>query len=287
MHTTLPSVCLPSTIWITGKTNSLFVIFTKSQNMKNLLLLCSALSLAGCNSSPSNSDLENFLEPKFASCQNIKLVDIKKTNGYEEDNHYRVDFSYGIELKDASRLKEIKAIWLQEHERSIQAQTAYAERDQRVAAMRQEIQALEKESAPRYEQFDDRKLNYFQSLSTADGRARQDQYLAALNAWRLNPPEELRKKQEELKTYEQAFREQWGHYKYQILGKVDSTISRFYRQGCHIASSKFTEGMLLAHSKAAEQTDDISQWFEIRPIQMKGSVTMRKTENGWRALSDR
>lgn len=76
--------------------------------MHKRLLLCSALALAGCNSSPSNGDLENFLEPKFAACQNIKVIDIAKTNGYEEDGYYRVDFTYGIALKDVRQLQEIK-----------------------------------------------------------------------------------------------------------------------------------------------------------------------------------
>lgn len=79
--------------------------------MTKRLLLYSPLALTGCNSVPGNSDLENSLEPKFASCQNIKLVDIQKTNGYEEDGYYRVEFTYGVALKDASQLKEMKAVW--------------------------------------------------------------------------------------------------------------------------------------------------------------------------------
>lgn len=255
--------------------------------MTKRLLLCSALALAGCNSAPGNSDLENFLEPKFASCQNIELVDIQKTDGYEEDGYYRVEFTYGVALKDASQLKTMKATWQQEQERSAQAKTAYAERDQKVSALRKQIEALEEESTPRYEQFDDGQLHHSQGISATRVLTPQEQYSAALDAWRRNPPEPLRQKQEELKAYEQAFRDQWGNNSYQFLGQVGAAVSKFYRQGCADASDKFTRSMLQGHAQAADQSSDPGHWFEAREIQMKGSVAMRKTENGWRALSDR
>ena len=84
--------------------------------MKKRLLICSALALAGCSSSPGTSDVKKFLEPKFASCENIEIVDIKKTNGYEEDGYYRVEFTYGIELKDPSMLKQLLHTHEQEKE---------------------------------------------------------------------------------------------------------------------------------------------------------------------------
>ena len=253
--------------------------------MKKLLLLCSALALAGCNSAPDNSDVENFLKPKFASCENIKVVDIKKTNGYKEDSYYRVEYTYGIALKDAAQLKEMKAMWQQEQERSSQAKVAYAERDKKVAALRKQIEAMEEKSAPRYEQFDDGQLHHSQGISATRVLTPQEQYSAALDAWRLNPPEPLRQKQEELKAYEQAFRDLWGNYSPQFLGQVGSAVSKFYRQGCPSASYKLTEGMLQGQAQAADQTNDPSHWFEAHEIQMKGKVTMRKTENGWRALN--
>lgn len=254
--------------------------------MHKRLLLCSALALAGCNSSPSNGDLENFLEPKFAACQNIKVIDIAKTNGYEEDGYYRVEFTYGIALKDAGQLQEIKTLWQQEQERSAQAKTAYAEREQRVALLRKEIETLEQASAPRFEQFDDGQMHHSQGISATRVLTPREQYLAALDAWRNHPPEALRLKQQELKAYEQAFKDQWGNYSYQFLGQVGPAVSRFYRQGCPSTTYKFTQGMLEGHAQAAEQSNDPSHWFEARELHMKGSVTMRKTENGWRALSD-
>ena len=85
--------------------------------MKKLLLLCSALALAGCNSAPGNSDVENFLEPQFASCENVKVTNIKKTNGYEEDGHYRVEFTYDIELKDPDTLTRMRQTYQEERDR--------------------------------------------------------------------------------------------------------------------------------------------------------------------------
>jgi hypothetical protein len=52
--------------------------------MKQLLLLGAALALVGCSSAPSEGDIEDFLESRFAPCKNIKVVDITKTNGYEQ-----------------------------------------------------------------------------------------------------------------------------------------------------------------------------------------------------------
>lgn len=42
--------------------------------------------------------------------------------------------------------------------------------------------------------------------------------------------------------------------------------------------------MLQGQARAVDQNKDPSQWFEVHETQMKGTVTMRKTENGWRAL---
>lgn len=84
--------------------------------MKQLLLLGAALALVGCNSAPSEGDIEDFLESRFAPCKNIKVVDITKTNGYEQDGYYRVEFAYSLELKDAKALRAAKARWQEEND---------------------------------------------------------------------------------------------------------------------------------------------------------------------------
>lgn len=76
---------------------------------------------------------------------------------------------------------------------------------------------------------------------------------------RLHAPEALLQK---LKAYEQACRDQREKNSYQFPGQVDSAVSKFYRQGCPGTSYKFTKGMLQSQAQAANQTDDLSQWFE-------------------------
>ena len=85
--------------------------------MKKRLLICSALALAGCSSSPGTSDVKKFLEPKFASCENIEIVDIKKTNGYEDDGYYRVEFAYAIKQKNPDALKDLVRTYEQEKQK--------------------------------------------------------------------------------------------------------------------------------------------------------------------------
>ncbi len=167
--------------------------------MKKLLLLCSALALAGCNSSPSTSDVEKFLEPKFASCQNIEVVDIKKTNGYEEDGYYRVKYTYGIALKDVRQLNAMKQTWETEKAASELHKEKSKQHYNEVEALKEEILALEREfdrnvPSPRQNAFSTTGHSFY---LTPDQQAA---YEAAIESRNQQRPAIIFQKQEQLEA---------------------------------------------------------------------------------------
>ncbi|MDH1428298.1 hypothetical protein N5E89_08185 [Comamonas aquatica] len=44
--------------------------------------------------------------------------------------------------------------------------------------------------------------------------------------------------------------------------------------------------MFTSAARATDQTDDPSHWFQEIDGSLEGTVTMRKTDKGWRALSE-
>lgn len=87
--------------------------------MKKLIALSlSVFSLAACGSStPQTSDVKTFLQTRFQSCKNIKVVDIKKTNGYQHPsmtNAYVVEYAYTIAMKNPSEYKALAGIYEKE-----------------------------------------------------------------------------------------------------------------------------------------------------------------------------
>lgn len=244
--------------------------------MKKKLFLCTALALAGCSTAPGSSDLENFLEPKFSSCKNVKVIDIKKIDGYEEDGYYHVEFKYGIEVTDKKKLRELKNTLNEEIEHEAKASIAYKERGQVFQKIKSEISALHANNFPRREKFDEKYPNLPQ-------QERNDLFEQALANW---PPAEIKKKEQELELYEENFHEQWGKYKYRIFGSAGNVANNFYFEGCSHAATKFMRGLISAPASAVQSHNDQTRWFDEYDIQMTAKVPMRKTENGWRALSD-
>ena len=77
--------------------------------MKKGLMIIAALILSGCDSAPTNSEIEKLINEKHSESilsSYSKLVDFKKTNGFEKsDNEYIADISYNIEMvKDYKEL---------------------------------------------------------------------------------------------------------------------------------------------------------------------------------------
>lgn len=66
------------------------------------LILCLGGSLLGCSSKPSVSDIAAGVNEFWGTC--AKISDVKKTNGVEDGNAYRVAFTYKLEiLKDMDK----------------------------------------------------------------------------------------------------------------------------------------------------------------------------------------
>lgn len=63
-------------------------------------------------------------------------------------------------------------------------------------------------------------------------------------------------------------------------------MESLYLKGCPSGTyMKFMRGIFNAPRQAAQSHQDPTYWFKEYKIHMQGFVTMRKTENGWRALN--
>lgn len=253
--------------------------------MKKQLLICSALALAGCSSAPDTADVEKFLEPNFASCQNIEIVDIKKTNGYEEDGYYKVEFTYNIELKDPSMLKALLKTYEQEKESKLTWLAAMAAYNKQEGPLHEEIGRLYKEyeaQGPRPNQFSNDGSDYPYG-------SRLQEYEMAVKQWKqLNPPpaiwQQKKDELEQLYADRSTLRQQQPHGK--IYPHADTAVESLYLKGCPSGTyMKFMRGIFNAPRQAAQSHQDPTYWFKEYEIQMQGIVTMRKTDNGWRALN--
>lgn len=76
---------------------------------KGLMILATVLILSGCNPTPTTSEVETLINDKHGASilsNYSKLVDFKKTNGFEKSaNEYIADISYSIEMiKDYKEL---------------------------------------------------------------------------------------------------------------------------------------------------------------------------------------
>lgn len=256
--------------------------------MKKQLLLCTVLALAGCSSAPSDSDVEKFLEPQFASCDNVKVTHVKKTNGYEEDGHYRVEFTYDIELKDPDTLKRMRQTYQEERDRVKAWEDAGKADLEQIATLKTEIQALRKEhnsSAPRREDF-----NF--NNPPGMGFLEENAYRKALIQWENEHPlpDTLRQKMQALDAMEQESRQRQerNQPKNTIYNKVTDSVWSMYVAGCpNGGSTKLLYPALLQIRNEAAKAQNVLYWLQDQQLQMKGKITMRKTENGWRALSER
>lgn len=255
--------------------------------MKKLLLLCSALALVGCNSSPSTGDVEKFLEPKFASCENIKIIDIKKTNGYEEDGYYRAEYSYGIKLKNPSVLKDFLKTYEQEKESMESWQAAMDDYDKREHSLFEEIERMRRErieQGPKREQFSTTGNSLYLS------REQEQEHFAAFELWKAQnpPPSLMQEKTAELnQVYEDRTKKREAKPKLKFFRNADTAIESHYLKGCPSGTYlKFMRGIFDAPREASQSSQDVRHWFNEYELKMQGSVGMRKTENGWRALSN-
>lgn len=244
--------------------------------MKKLILLFSALTFAlvGCDSAPSNSDLEGYMKPKFDGCQNLKVVDIKKTNGYQEDGYYRVEFSYGLELKDPSLLDTLRTQWIEEKEEAKKQKEAseqfYATRD-----------SLEKDIEKTAKEFG---LNA-RYISSSDEIIVHNQDLDGGTSYEIPTPiqEKIRSWNNLVKSRDQVIDSQKS---YKIFGNEDTVVYRNYYNGCKPSVKQFTKNLFDGQRSALMQSDDKLKYFDEYKVKVSLTLPMRKTENGWQVIND-
>jgi hypothetical protein len=245
--------------------------------MYKRLLLCTSVALAGCNSTPSSGDVEDFLETKFSSCKNIKIVDVKKTNGYEKDGYYQVEFSYRIKYDEA---KDLLRAYLEAKENSAQFVKDEKIFDQQKAELLKEIDRLEaefKKSTP---------SPYGEMRSIIAGSAEDKALTAASDEWQRKRSEYTQQKTNELKELEEARQQKRNQSRSNgVLGNEGNKIYDFNLLGCARDAYKFAPVDFPEKDEEAERTGYKSYMFKAHESKMRGTLAMRKTENGWQSLS--
>lgn len=225
-----------------------------------IALSLAVVSMAACSGSkPETSEVKAFLNSKFESCKNIKVTNIKKTNGYphpKDASVHVVEYAYTIALKNPSEYKALAAIYKQEKEQ--------------VDAYALDIkQALENRSRASDEQTRARD----EGDAERGAQATRD-FLAANN-----------------QAYELEKKSRAFTGKTKIYQNVSLKVSGFYFEGCsdqtikEFTPSKYGYGGRILN--LGIENDDSPEWFAIQDIDMTGEAMLRKTDNGWRGIERR
>jgi hypothetical protein len=243
--------------------------------LKKLILVGLALSLSGCgDSAPDTGDIKDYLADQSSSCQHLLVTNVKKTNGYQDEDRYRVDFEFSIKTKDQNLLKELRKTYLQDQVTEEENKELNRVRGDQVAALASEIIALEKEDArtrPMPSTYERRNRNPYGSALTTEQMA---QYYADVDEWRANTPQNLIAKRAELETLKSAPMKYGEIKKYSIQNTVQAGCSYSFRD----TSISFASNAI----NAVEGRNEA--WLGKQEVDMTGFVRMRKTENGWKAL---
>jgi hypothetical protein len=214
------------------------------------------------------------------------VTHIKKTNGYEEDGHYRVEFTYDIELKDPDTLKRMRQTYQEERDRVKAWEDAGKADQQQIATLKTEILALRKEhnSSP-----PSRRLQLQQSTGNGfPGRRRisesADPVGKRASAAKQPAPEDAGARCDGAGSTAKA-RARPAHEHHLQQGDRQ----RLVHVRCRMPEwrlHQFLYPALLQIRNDAAKAQDVLYWLQDQQLQMKGKITMRKTENGWRALSE-
>lgn len=67
---------------------------------KKLFVLCLVCILGGCSSinKPDVSDVEQMIIDAWSLCEELKVVNIRKTNGVDKGESYDMSIAYGLEI---------------------------------------------------------------------------------------------------------------------------------------------------------------------------------------------
>lgn len=242
--------------------------------MKAHLVLIASTLLAGCSNSPSSGDIEKALEAAVGPCQNVEVVDVKKTNGYEEDGYYRVEYKFGLEVKEKAKLRKLYEEWRSDNERFEAKQKVNNELSDRINQLHKEAEALSAAVGPEPQESDFDHLN--------NSSQKFDAYHAARIAWRDRANAAARPKEVEISKLQDE-RSQLPPLKFVVIGKESEVTMNFFYAGCssdalHYFSAAIPEmprsnGMVNPEARLSFTRADLT-----------GKMSMRKTENGWRKI---
>lgn len=242
--------------------------------MKGKLLIIVSTILAGCSNAPSSGDVEKALEAVVASCKNVKVYDVKKTNGLQEDGFYRVEYKYRVKLNDKSKLHKLKEIWAAAKQRSAEFVVAHDAYEKKREQLEAEIRAVEA-SVPRPPEPQ-------RPFWTLEGAAR-DTYNATQDEWRSRVNAATEAKRKELDALQEAWRATSAeNSRSAIYENTGPFMMGFYTEGCTLDGSKYLTPAIGAHADLAKQDETL--WFEPQEVEVTGAMGMRKTENGWRKI---
>ena len=76
------------------------------KNSRGFLLLCLLGVLFGCSSKPDVGDVEDLITDTWAFCNELKVVNLEKTNGVDRGDSYDMGISYGLEVLRDVPLRE-------------------------------------------------------------------------------------------------------------------------------------------------------------------------------------
>ena len=209
------------------------------------------------------------------------LKDVAKKNGYQENDYYAVEFSYSLKVKEPKKLSEKKQQLIEETESQANASAAMREIAQTVGDLEHEIQKLDFAGYPKTTDFD----KLYPHLSVDE---RTSLLHAAQEEYSRNPPPDLQRKRQELKVQKEKLEAQRESFpRHQIVGNAWSVAENFYEEGCSPSAKLYLRPFVKAPREAANAHNDQTRWFDEYDVQMTAKLPMRKTENGWRALSER
>lgn len=239
--------------------------------MKAHLLLVASALIAGCSDTPSSGDIEKVLEAAVGPCQNVEVVDVKKTNGYQEDGFYRVEYKFGLVVKETAKLKNLYEEWRAEYEQFEARKKIFDEYTDRINQLIKEAEALSAAAAgpePRESDF-----NHLANSFNA--------YSAAKLAWLERANEAAKPKNEEI-TKLRNERLQLPQLKFNIIGKEFEAFSQFFYAGCPQSASQFIDAATPRIPDSHNGIRNLESILTFTRADLTGKMSMRKTENGWR-----
>jgi hypothetical protein len=245
--------------------------------MKKLLLICGALALAGCNSKPGNGDIEDFLEPLFATCTNIKFTSASKLNGYGEPDAYHVQFKYTVKV-DSDNLDKLHKAYLHDMAAGAESVAQSKEYEEQKSKLQAELESLEKDfenSKPRPQPADFGGEQMYSLSPTQDAAFR-----AASSKWYEERRISVAHKKVALDDLEADYRARQGLRTSQFgdTTRVGNVLSAFYERGCTWPAGRYMTGIF------HERFKDPAELFDRRKIEMESELTFMKTEQGWRVI---